>query len=84
AGTVQGGQTLLLDATVGGAPCDLVTGVDVAETATAVRITVFSGVPATARAQQCTGGLPAIAGTERVEVRLHRPLGARGVVHGTG
>ncbi|MEN3310558.1 MAG: hypothetical protein V7603_6760 [Micromonosporaceae bacterium] len=79
AGTTTGGRVLLLDVTVGGTPCDLVTAVDVAESASTVRITVHAGVPTGA---SCHGAAAAIAATERVQVRLAGPLGARTPVDG--
>jgi hypothetical protein len=80
AGTAEGGRLLLLDVTVGGPPCDLVTAVDVAESASAVRITVHAGKPAGASC--APGPLPAIAAIERVRVRLAAPLAGRTTVDG--
>jgi hypothetical protein len=79
AGTAAGGHLLLLDVTVGGPPCDLVTAVDVAETAGTVRLTVYAGVPTGA---SCRPEVPAIAATERVQVHLAAPLGTRTTVDG--
>lgn len=75
AGTSDGGRLLLLDASVGGPPCDLVTAIDVAESATAVRITVYAGVPSGA---SC-GPPRAMLGVERVSAHLSRPLAGREV-----
>ncbi|MBN1172560.1 MAG: hypothetical protein JXA67_10350 [Micromonosporaceae bacterium] len=77
AGTEDGGRTLLLDVSVGGPPCDVVTAVETGERADAVRIAVFAGIPTGA---SCGGGIPAILATVRVRVLLEQPVGTRQLV----
>ena len=79
AGRSPDDRVLLLDVTVGGPPCDAVTGVDVEESAGAVTITVYAGATAAAF---CTRGVPAVIGTVRVQVRLAAPLASRALTEG--
>jgi hypothetical protein len=79
AGRGDGDRWLLVDVTVGGPPCDAVTGVDVVESADAVKVTVYAGATTP---RSCTGGVPARVGTVRVRVSLGQPLGARVLVDG--
>lgn len=79
AGTARDGRVLLLDVTVGGPPCDVVTGAEARESATTVRVTVYAG---TAAGASCGPTVPAVAATERVQVPLARPLGTRTPVAG--
>jgi hypothetical protein len=74
AGSTEDDRLLLLDVTVGGPPCDVVTAVDKAETSDMVTIKVYAGKPATAT---CGSGTPAMLGTVRIAVRLAAPLGGR-------
>jgi hypothetical protein len=77
AGQADGGRVLLLDATVGGPPCDAVTGVDVREASAEVTIIVYAGRTGSA---PCPPGVPAILGTTRVRAVLTQPLGQRRAV----
>jgi hypothetical protein len=70
------GRVLDLDVTVGGPPCDAVTGVDVRESPTTVAVTVYAGPIPTADCR----GVPAITGTVRVRVTLGEPLGSRRLI----
>jgi hypothetical protein len=80
AGRSGDGRMLLLDVTVGGPPCDAVTGIDVEESTGVVTITVYAG--ATAAATSCSRGIPAVVGTVRVPVRLAAPLAERTLADG--
>jgi len=80
AGQAEGGRVLLLDASVGGPPCDAVTGVDVRESAAEVRIIVYAGKTGSG---SCPPGVPAILGTARVRAVLAQPLGTRKPVDGS-
>lgn len=78
----SGGAELVVQALVGGPPCDAVTGVEVAESASTVAVTVWAGrVPG---AVGCDGPQPAMVGIFWVRVPLSAPLGSRAVVAGTG
>jgi len=79
AGQADDGRTLLLDVAIGGPPCDVVTAVDVAESADSVRITVYAGATTPA---SCTRGIPARIGTVRVRAPLAQPLGLRTLLDG--
>jgi len=81
AGQSDGGRRLLLDVTIGGPPCDAVTGVDVTETGTAVTVTVHAGRLPSA---DCPSGVSAALATARVAAQLARPLGDRHLLGGTG
>jgi hypothetical protein len=74
AGSTEGDRVLLLDVTIGGPPCDVVTAIDKAETSDTVTIKVYAGKPVGA---SCGAGTPAKLGTVRVAVRLAAPLGTR-------
>jgi hypothetical protein len=74
AGQLDGGRRLLVDVAIGGPPCDTVTGVDVDESTTTVRVTVHAGRLTSA---VCPSGVAGSLATARVEARLHRPLGER-------
>jgi hypothetical protein len=77
AGQAEGGRVLLLDAPVGGPPCDAVTGIDIRESAAEVKIIVYAGKTGSA---SCPPGVPAILGTTRVRAVLTQPLGQRRAV----
>ena len=70
------GPAMLVEVQVGGAPCDLITGVDVTESDRAVRLVVWAGRELGARC----AGLPAVLGTVRLRVPLGEPLGIRVLV----
>ena len=72
------GPAVVVEVQVGGAPCDVVTGVDVTETTTSVTLTVWAGREPGADCR----GVPATLGTYRLDVRLHEPLGDRSLVPG--
>jgi hypothetical protein len=74
------GRRLLVDVQVGGPPCDTVTGVDVAETATSVTVTVHAGRLPSA---DCPEGVTGALATARVEATLERPLGDRQLLGGS-
>lgn len=74
AGPADDGRVLLLDVAIGGPPCDAVTGVDVRESATEIKIIVYAGKT---RSASCPPGVPAILGTTRVRAVLAQPLGSR-------
>lgn len=67
------GPAVLVEVQVGGAPCDVVTGVDVTESDRAVRLVVWAGREPRAR---CAGP-PAMLGTFRLRVPLGEPLRTR-------
>ncbi len=72
------GPSVVVELQAGGAPCDVVTGVDVDESATEVRLTIWTG-----REKGATcDGFPAVLGTLRVRVPLAAPLGVRPLVPG--
>jgi hypothetical protein len=79
AGKPDGGRRLLLDVSIGGPPCDTVTGVDVTETAKTVRVTVHAGRLTKAI---CPSGSAGSLATARVEARLAHPLGNRELLGG--
>jgi hypothetical protein len=72
-------RRLLLDVTVGGPPCDTVTGVDIAETGTTVTVTVHAGRLTSA---DCPPGVAGALATARVAAQLARPLGDRELLGG--
>ncbi|MCU1535835.1 MAG: hypothetical protein JWP82_186 [Humibacillus sp.] len=67
------GPSVVVELQAGGAPCDVVTGVVVDESATAVRLTVWTGRE---KGATCTS-FPAVLGTLRVRVALTATLGSR-------
>ncbi|HRC12248.1 MAG: hypothetical protein IPJ15_07200 [Actinomycetales bacterium] len=73
-----GTQTVVVETVVGGIPCDRVTGVDVAETAASVTITVWAGPENGATG--CDGPQPAMAQIVWVRVPLLSALGSRSVL----
>lgn len=79
AGQSTDGRVLFLDVAIGGAPCDAVTGVDVAELPDTVTVTVYAGAVAGAT---CDPHPRAVLGTARIEVRLAEPLGSRTLRNG--
>jgi len=74
-----GGRLLLIDVAIGGPPCDAVTGIDIAETATTVKLTVHAGRLTSA---DCPSGAVGSLATARMEARLARPLGKRELLGG--
>jgi hypothetical protein len=79
-GRRDGDRTVLLEMTIGGPPCDMVTAVDVAEAAATINITVYAGVAGTGR---CSPGVRGSVATVRVPVQLARPLGTRTLTAGS-
>ena len=73
-----GSRTVIVEAVVGGIPCDRVTGVDAAESTSAVTVTVWAG-PETG-ATGCDGPQPAMAQIVWVRVPLGAALGSRTVL----
>src|SRR4051794_32497340 len=67
------GPAAMVEVQLGGSPCDVVTGMDVKESADAVRLTLWAGPESGARCQ----GVPALLGTFHVRVPLAAPLGNR-------
>lgn len=67
------GPAVVVEVQAGGAPCDAVTGVDVTESASTVRLTVWAGRTPGADCH----GIPATLGTLRLRVPLKEPLGTR-------
>jgi len=67
------GKVVVVEVQAGGAPCDAVTGIDVAESPEAVELTVWAGRTPGAHCR----GVPAVLGTFRIRVLLAEPLGAR-------
>lgn len=67
------GKVVVVEVQAGGAPCDAVTGIDVAESPQAVELTVWAGRTPGAHCR----GVPAVLGTFRIRVLLAEPLGAR-------
>ena len=78
-GQSDGGRRLLLDVTIGGPPCDTVTGLDIAESATTITITVHAG---RLTSTDCPAGATAALATARLEARLAQPLGSRNLLGG--
>lgn len=74
------GPAVVVEVQAGGAPCDAITGLDVAETPEVVTLTVWAGREPGA---DCAG-LPAVLGTFHVRVPLEEPLGHRRVEPGEG
>jgi hypothetical protein len=74
AGQTDDGRRLRLDVSIGGPPCDTVTGLDVAETATTVTVTVHAGRLSSA---VCPSGSAGSLATARLEAHLTHPLGTR-------
>ena len=64
---------MVVEVQLGGPPCDVVTGLNVVESARAVMLTVWAGRETGARCQ----GVPALLGTFHLRVPLEAPLGAR-------
>jgi hypothetical protein len=71
-------RQVVVQAVVGGLPCDRVTGVETVETASSVTVTVWAG-PQTG-ATGCDGPVPAMAQIVWVRVPLADVLGGRTVV----
>jgi len=69
------GPAAIVEVQLGGPPCDVITGMDVKESADAVRLTLWAGPESGARCQ----GVPALLGTFHVRVPLTAPLGNRHV-----
>jgi hypothetical protein len=67
------GNVVVVEVQAGGAPCDAVTGIDVAESAGSVELAIWAGRTPGARCR----GVPAVLGTFRVRVPLDAPLGDR-------
>lgn len=67
------GPAVVVEVQVGGAPCDVVTGLDVTESTHAVVLTVWAGREPGARCE----GVPALLGTYQLRVPLTEPLGTR-------
>ena len=70
------GPAVVVEVEAGGPPCDVVTHLDVDESPSAVRLSVWAGREPGAA---CVG-LPALLGTFRVRVPLAEPLGTRPLV----
>jgi hypothetical protein len=73
------GHDLLLEVQIGGPRCDVVTAVDVAESAREVTVTVRAGAE---RGAECGPGVIARVGTVRVRATLAEALGQRELVDG--
>jgi hypothetical protein len=72
------GDVVVVEVQAGGAPCDAITDVDVAESADDVELTIWAGRTPGARCR----GVPALLGTFRVRVPLAEPLGERSLRRG--
>lgn len=72
--------SLVVETAAGGAPCDTVTGLDVAETATSITVTLWAG--RTAAAGSCDGPQVAMARLYRIRVPLSAPAGTRAILPG--
>ena len=79
AGQSDGGRRLLIDVAIGGPPCDAVTGLDVTETGTTVKVTVHAGRLVSA---DCPAGSTGALATARVVATLDQPLGNRDLLGG--
>jgi hypothetical protein len=71
------GAELVVEVVSGGPPCEAVTGVDVTESTSEVRLAVWVGRTPTATG--CDGPRPALAAIQWVRVPLSAPLGTRAV-----
>ncbi len=71
------GRELVVEVVAGGPPCEAVTGLDVEESSTEVRIAAWVG--RTPEATGCDGSQPAVAAIMWVGVTLAEPLGSRSV-----
>ena len=74
----KAGKVVVVEVQAGGAPCDAITDIDVAESPEAVELTVWAGRTPGARCR----GVPALLGTFRVRVPLDEPLGDRALREG--
>ena len=72
------GAAVVVEVKAGGPPCDVVTDLDVEETPSGVRLTVWAG----RRPGASCVGVPALLGTFRVRVPLAEPLGSRPLTPG--
>jgi len=79
AGQSDGGRRLLIDVAIGGPPCDTVTGLDVTETGTTVKVTVHAGRLVSA---DCPAGATGALATARLVATLDQPLGNRDLLGG--
>lgn len=71
------GAELVVEVVSGGPPCEAVTGVDVSESTSEVRLAVWVG--RTPAATGCDGPRTALAAIQWVRVPLRAPLGTRTV-----
>jgi hypothetical protein len=69
----KAGKVVVVEVQAGGAPCDAITDIEVAESPEAVELTVWAGRTPGAHCR----GVPALLGTFRVRVPLDEPLGDR-------
>lgn len=67
------GKVVVVEVQAGGAPCDAITDIVVAESTDDVELTIWAGRTPGATCR----GVPALLGTFRVRVPLTRPLGER-------